>query len=265
MSSRTVGNRGFGSRGTTAAPISTQGVVFRHNVGQHGTCKCKREYAPVLCSSDSLTYASPCVAGCAKASGCAPAPPTTTTTAPPPEGWELCNGAKACPLAFDPVKCADGLTYSNACEARCAKAVMCERLHDSSRQCPAKCRAWFDGCNTCTCIAGKVGACTKRVCANVAAEPARCVDWATTSTTTTTTTTTTAPCCTAKIAWCFACKARLTMDAYCADNSAVPGCEVTNVCTRDARECADGSVVRRDPGAGCTFFSCMAAAASAAN
>ena len=41
-------------------------------------------------------------------------------------------------------------------------------------ECPADCNSWYDGCNTCECKDGKLGACTKRFCAIY--EQPKCID-----------------------------------------------------------------------------------------
>ena len=40
--------------------------------------------------------------------------------------------------------------------------------------CPAACASWYDGCNTCSCEDGEIGACTRRFC-EIYEEP-RCLD-----------------------------------------------------------------------------------------
>merc|ERR1719445_1270802 len=41
-------------------------------------------------------------------------------------------------------------------------------------ECPSDCSSWYDGCNTCTCNEGKIGACTERWCFQQ--EEPRCLD-----------------------------------------------------------------------------------------
>ena len=45
---------------------------------------------------------------------------------------------------------------------------------DDNDECPKDCSTWYDGCNTCQCNNGKLGACTKRFCAVY--EEAKCLD-----------------------------------------------------------------------------------------
>jgi len=40
--------------------------------------------------------------------------------------------------------------------------------------CPKGCKSWFDGCNNCSCVDGKVGACTKKGCP--VKQPTKCLD-----------------------------------------------------------------------------------------
>ena len=42
-----------------------------------------------------------------------------------------------------------------------------------ARSCPVNCVSWYDGCNTCRCVNGKITACTKRFC--VRKEKPRCL------------------------------------------------------------------------------------------
>ncbi len=43
-----------------------------------------------------------------------------------------------------------------------------------AQSCPAECSRWFDGCNTCSCLNGRVVGCTKMFCPET--EPPRCLD-----------------------------------------------------------------------------------------
>merc|ERR1719445_1614506 len=42
--------------------------------------------------------------------------------------------------------------------------------------CPSDCTSWFDGCNTCSCEAGVVTGCTKKLCPEQMMQEARCLD-----------------------------------------------------------------------------------------
>ena len=36
--------------------------------------------------------------------------------------------------------------------------------HAEAAKCPTNCQVWFDGCNTCQCVRGRVTSCTKKYC-----------------------------------------------------------------------------------------------------
>ena len=116
----------------------------------------------------------------------------------------------------------------------------------ATASCPAKCRLFFDGCNTCSCSpfdvrykTNRALACTRKYCATL--RPSQCLQYAkppvsptetttvqqtTTTTKATTTTTVKQPtvCCTAMTPTCLACAAGVSVDEYCAKFPGKFGC-----------------------------------------
>jgi hypothetical protein len=64
---------------------------------------------------------------------------------------------KKCPTCKT-IRCRSGYRCVNVrgC-GKCVKRIV-------SKRCPRKCVSWYDGCNTCRCVNGRVTACTKRAC-----------------------------------------------------------------------------------------------------
>ena len=103
-----------------------RGQVCRDGACEAPDCVCADIYDPV-CGADGLTYGNACEARCAgvefRPGECArPACRDDSECAPD----EICvdgqcrAGGCICPDIYDPVCGADGRTYGNACEARCA-------------------------------------------------------------------------------------------------------------------------------------------------
>jgi len=49
------------------------------------------------------------------------------------------------------------------------------RFSTSGGQCPKLCVEWFDGCNNCSCGAGRIDVCTQQIC--LGRKRARCLRW----------------------------------------------------------------------------------------
>ncbi|MDJ0787624.1 MAG: Kazal-type serine protease inhibitor domain-containing protein [Myxococcota bacterium] len=121
-------------------------------------CVCPAVFDPV-CGVDGRTYGNACEARCAHVEVASEGPCTCSGDDDCPTGQvctdEVCE-ACVCPDVFDPVCGVDGMTYGNACEARCAHVAIrhdgeCGSPCDEDSDCPVQqvCRA--GECTPCAC------------------------------------------------------------------------------------------------------------------
>merc|ERR1712226_567223 len=77
-----------------------------------------------------------------------------------------------CPVTCPPIPlCMPGYEYVSYFDENDCEIADCVPMAD---QCDMGCESWFDGCNRCRCMDGKIGGCTKMYC-DVYEEP-RCLD-----------------------------------------------------------------------------------------
>jgi hypothetical protein len=143
---------------TMAQPTSS--IRVRHKCSGAARKWGGRECAETVCTSGhfcGMDGNNGCI--CVSLDTTAAVTEDTTTTAPP----ICCKAMTAACMA-----CENGVTEEEYCASN-PSTQGC-----ATKACPADCNSWFDGCNTCTCNNGAVGACTRKFCATP--DEPKCLD-----------------------------------------------------------------------------------------